>query len=85
MSLRIAAARLTELHTVKRMIGGSGGENPSSDSQTLNVCEGGASSLSGGGATPRYVETAFSLRLEEGGRTERAPRESVVPLVGLTR
>lgn len=41
--------------------------------------------LSGGGATPRYVETAFSLRLEEGGRTERAPRESVVPLVGLTR
>lgn len=83
MSLRIAAARLTELHTVKRMIGGSGGENPSSDSQTLNVCEGGRGRKPS--ATPRYVEAAFSLRLEEGSRTERAPGESVVPLVGLTR
>lgn len=84
MSLRIAAARLTELHTVKRMIGGSGGENPSSDSQTLNVCEGGASSLGRERDTPLRRDR-FSLRLEEGGRTERAPRESVVPLVGLTR
>ena len=88
MSLRIAAARLTELHTVKRMIGGSGGVNPSSDSQTLNVCEGGRE-LSFHEERerwkPRYVEVGEGGLVPFPHHTERAPRESVVSLVGLTR
>lgn len=62
MSLRIAATRLTELHTVKLMIGGNGGVNPSSDSQTLNVCDGDLSSfLSGkeGMVLPRYIDVIY--------------------------
>lgn len=88
MSLRIAATRLTELHTVKLMIGGNGGVIPSSDSQTLNVCDGGAGA---GGQPPvsartsRYIDGVASNRCPD---TERAPfriRESVVSLVGLAR
>lgn len=65
MSLRIAATRLTELHTVKLMIGGNGGVNPSSDSQTLNVCDGGLflslRQRGKGRVLPRYID-AFSIR-----------------------
>lgn len=84
MSLRIAATRLTELHTVKLMIGGNGGVNPSSDSQTLNVCDGGVGSFTG---FHPYL-SLHSLGVDFGlfSNTERAPLgESVVSLVGLTR
>lgn len=62
MSLRIAATRLTELHTVKLMIGGNGGVNPSSDSQTLNVCDGDLSSFLLGKeemVLPRYIDVIY--------------------------
>ena len=69
------------------MIGGSGGVNPSSDSQTLNVCEGGRE-LSFHEERerwkPRYVEVGRGT-CPLSHHTERAPRESVVSLVGLTR
>lgn len=62
MSLRIAATRLTELHTVKLMIGGNGGVIPSSDSQTLNVCDGDLSSFllgKEGMVLPRYIDVIY--------------------------
>lgn len=84
MSLRIAATRLTELHTVKLMIGGNGGVNPSSDSQTLNVCDGGLFCILYRKVLPRYID-AFSIYWGKQLRNELRERESVVSLVGLTR
>lgn len=65
------------------MIGGNGGVNPSSDSQTLNVCDGGLflslRQRGKGKVLPRYIDAFFHLWGE--AITERAPRKRICCVV----
>jgi len=87
MSLRIAATRLTELHTVKRMTGGNGGVIPPSYSQTLNVCDiTSLRNVEGERKGGIYSSFPFSFYIiERVLYSNPNRRESVVSLVGLTR